>query len=139
MYCPGLPCLPSTPTPSLFALDSSLSWIDPQFLVALVLLVAIGAACVAGLLMGLTQSDLGYANAWMNSDLGAAVVQALLVALVTYLVSEPRRGCRAGVRLNDVGAPAQWDWGSWDASRMSNLASVTGGVLPGRKCKPGSL
>lgn len=57
---------------------------------ALILFVGIVALAVTGALMGITQADIGYGSVWMNSDMGAAVGQALLLGLVTYLV----RYCR---------------------------------------------
>jgi hypothetical protein len=68
-----------------------------QLLTVVILFVGLTAVAVTGALMGLTQSDIGYSSVWMNSDMGAAVGQALILGLVTYLVS---MGCT--VRSTDL-------------------------------------
>jgi hypothetical protein len=58
-----------------------------QLLIVVILLMGLTAVAVTGALTGVTQSDIGYSSVWMNSDMGAAVGQALILGLVTYLVS----------------------------------------------------
>jgi hypothetical protein len=68
------------------ASSQPVSFPHPQLLTVVILLVGLAAVSVTGTLMGLAQSDIGYSTVWMNSDMGAAVGQALILGLVTYLV-----------------------------------------------------